>query len=57
VENIRVTSSHLGMVVNPMVLLIIADRLAQPRDDWKPFNMYALDRLLSWSRSTGQADA
>jgi hypothetical protein len=45
------------MVVNPMVLFIIADRLAQPRDDWKPFNMYALDQLLSWSRSTGQADA
>lgn len=50
VENIRVTSSHLGMVVNPMVLFIIADRLSQPEDDWKPFNMYALDRLLEWSR-------
>jgi pimeloyl-ACP methyl ester carboxylesterase len=50
VENIRVTSSHLGMVVNPMVLFIIADRLAQPEDDWRPFNMYALDRLLGWSR-------
>jgi pimeloyl-ACP methyl ester carboxylesterase len=50
VENIRVTSSHLGMVVNPMVLFIIADRLSQPEDDWRPFNMYALDSLLSWSR-------
>ena len=50
VENIRVTSSHLGMVVNPMVLFIIADRLSQPDDDWKPFNMYTLDRLLGWSR-------
>jgi pimeloyl-ACP methyl ester carboxylesterase len=50
VENIRVTSSHLGMVVNPMVLFIIADRLSQPEDDWRPFNMYALDRLLEWSR-------
>ncbi len=50
VENIRVTSSHLGMVVNPMVLFIIADRLSQPKDDWRPFNMYALDRLLGWSR-------
>jgi pimeloyl-ACP methyl ester carboxylesterase len=50
VENIRVTSSHLGLVVNPMVLFIIADRLSQPEDDWRPFNMYALDRLLSWSR-------
>jgi pimeloyl-ACP methyl ester carboxylesterase len=50
VENIRVTSSHLGMVVNPMVLFIIADRLSQPEDDWRPFNMYALDRLMAWSR-------
>jgi pimeloyl-ACP methyl ester carboxylesterase len=50
VENIRVTSSHLGMVVNPMVMFIIADRLSQPEDDWRPFSMYALDRLLGWSR-------
>lgn len=50
VENIRVTSSHLGMVVNPMVLYIIADRLSQPEDDWRPFNMYALDGLLGWLR-------
>jgi hypothetical protein len=57
VENIRVTSSHLGMVVNPVVLFIIADRLSQPEDDWKPFNMYSLDRLLSWTRRTGQVDA
>ena len=50
VENIRVTSSHLGMAVNPVVLFIIADRLSQPEDDWKPFNTYTLDRLLGWSR-------
>jgi hypothetical protein len=45
------------MVVNPVVLFIIADRLSQPEDDWKPFNMYSLDRLLSWTRRTGQVDA
>ena len=49
VENIRVTSSHLGMGVNPVVLFIIADRLSQPEDDWQPFKLYSLDRLLSWS--------
>lgn len=49
VENIRVTSSHLGMGVNPVVLFIIADRLSQPEDDWRPFKLYSLDRLLSWS--------
>lgn len=56
VENIRVSSSHLGMVVNPFVLFIIADRLSQPEDDWQPFNMYSLDRLLGWARPTGQFD-
>jgi hypothetical protein len=38
------------MVVNPMVLFIIADRLSQTEDDWKPFNLYTFDRLLGWSR-------
>ena len=47
VENIRVSSSHLGMVVNPFVLCIVADRLAQPEDDWQPFNLNALDWILN----------
>ena len=49
VENIRVNSSHLGMTVNPAVLFIIADRLAQQEDDWRPFNINALEWLLSRS--------
>jgi len=36
-ENIRVLSSHLGMSVNPWVLLAVADRLAADRDNWQPF--------------------
>jgi len=36
-ENIRVESSHLGMGHNPVVLLTIADRLAQPEGRWNPF--------------------
>lgn len=36
-ENIRVYSTHIGMNVNPWVWLAIADRLAQPRGDWQPF--------------------
>lgn len=36
-ENIRVYSTHIGMNVNPWVWLAIADRLAQPRADWQPF--------------------
>ena len=36
-ENIEVESSHLGIGHNPVVLLTIADRLAQPEGKWKPF--------------------
>lgn len=36
-ENIEVRASHCGMVVNPSVMVAIADRLAQSEDDWKPF--------------------
>ena len=37
-ENIRVQGSHTGLGVNAMVLLVIADRLAQPEGDWRPFS-------------------
>ncbi len=36
-ENIRVPGSHLGLGFNPIVLWIVADRLAQRREDWRPF--------------------
>jgi pimeloyl-ACP methyl ester carboxylesterase len=36
-ENIRVPGSHLGMGFNPLVLWIVADRLAQPEGAWRPF--------------------
>ena len=36
-ENIRVAGSHCGLGVNPTVLFVIADRLAQPKDSWVPF--------------------
>lgn len=36
-ENIEVDSSHCGMCWNPNVLAVIADRLAQPQDRWKPY--------------------
>ena len=36
-ENVAVRSSHLGMGHDPAVLWIVADRLAQPRSDWRPF--------------------
>lgn len=39
-ENIRILTSHIGMCVNPWVLLTIADRLAVDRGDWREFDPY-----------------
>lgn len=36
-ENIQVPGSHIGLGFNGIVLSIVADRLAQPENDWKPF--------------------
>ncbi len=36
-ESVEVPGSHLGLGFNPLVLCVIADRLAQPENDWKPF--------------------
>lgn len=36
-ENIRVPGSHIGLGFNGIVLAIVADRLAQPENGWKPF--------------------
>lgn len=37
-ENVRVAGSHLGLGFNPFVLWVVADRLAQPEGEWKPFD-------------------
>ena len=36
-ENIEVRGSHIGMAVNPAVIVAVLDRLAQPEGDWQPF--------------------
>jgi len=36
-ENIEVRSSHLGYGHNVQTLSVIADRLAQPENSWRPF--------------------
>ncbi len=36
-ENIRVSGSHTGLGFNPMVLAVLADRLAQAENGWQPF--------------------
>lgn len=36
-ENIEVRASHIGLGVNPSVMIAIADRLRQPEGQWAPF--------------------
>ncbi len=36
-DSIEVISSHVGMAVHPAVLYALADRLAQPEGQWRPF--------------------
>jgi len=36
-ENIEVPGSHSGLGHNPIALAVIADRLAQPDGEWKPY--------------------
>lgn len=37
-ENVEVKGSHCGMIVNPDVWTILADRLATPHENWRPFD-------------------
>jgi pimeloyl-ACP methyl ester carboxylesterase len=36
-ENVEVRGSHTGLGHNAAALLVVADRLAQPEGDWRPF--------------------
>jgi pimeloyl-ACP methyl ester carboxylesterase len=45
-ENIRIEASHLGIGHHPATLLLIADRLSQPHDRWRPFQPRGWKRLL-----------
>lgn len=45
-DNIEVYGSHCGLGVNPSVLYAVADRLAQPEDDWHPFERGGLRSLV-----------
>jgi hypothetical protein len=37
-QNVEVYASHIGLGHNPTVLLVVADRLAQPEGQWAPFS-------------------
>ncbi len=45
VQNIQVWGSHCGLTINPMVWFLLAERLSQPVDDWKPFKSNTWRRL------------
>ena len=44
-ENIEVFASHVGLGVNPAVMLALADRLAQAEGQWAPFEPRGLAAL------------
>jgi len=46
VENIEVHASHMGLGVNPLALHALADRLAQPEGQWKPFERQGYKRFI-----------
>ena len=45
-ENIVVDSSHIGLGAHPATLYAIADRLAQPEGEWRPFHRQGWRRLV-----------
>ena len=45
-ENICVPGSHSGLAHNPLVIHVIADRLAQAEQEWRPFDPSGLHYLL-----------
>lgn len=45
-ENLRVYGSHCGLGVNGPVLYLIANRLAQPEGEWKPFERTGVETMV-----------
>jgi hypothetical protein len=46
-ENIEIFSSHVGMIINPLAVAAILDRLSQKEDEWAPYNRDHLPWYLS----------
>lgn len=49
-ENIVVPASHIGLGVNPIVMIAIADRLSQAEGEWREFDPKGLQRLVFGSQ-------
>jgi len=50
-ESVEVWGSHSGLGHNPLALVVIADRLAQPEGTWQPFRRHVLWRMRAERRS------
>ena len=50
-ENIHVFSSHMGFGANPLAYYVLADRLRQPENGWRPFERSGWRRVLFANRS------
>jgi pimeloyl-ACP methyl ester carboxylesterase len=56
-ENIAVSvASHLGLIANPVVLYIVANRLAQPGGHWRPYRPIRLSLPLRFFRRSATLD-
>ena len=49
-ENVEVLGSHTGMALNPTVLYVIADRLAQALGEWRPFKRNGCMRAMVYPK-------
>jgi len=47
-ENVEIWGSHIGLGHNPLALIVIADRLAQPEGEWEPFR-HQPNEEVQWS--------
>jgi pimeloyl-ACP methyl ester carboxylesterase len=56
-ESIEVVGSHCGLGHHPAVLLVVADRLAQPPGDWRPMQIPAPWRPLLRHHTSDRAAA
>jgi hypothetical protein len=54
-ENVWVPGSHVGLGFNAAVMWVLADRLAQPEGQWKPFQPNGLAGKLyeKWAETLG----
>jgi pimeloyl-ACP methyl ester carboxylesterase len=53
-ESVEILGSHIGMSFNPHSLWVVANRLAQPEDDWQPFEPTGGEKYFYRNRSRVQ---